>query len=82
MANISPREFLIWLEFYRHFPFDDMHRFHRPAAAVAQAAGGKASEVLAWLAPPPEAVPHPESRYSPADLKTMNTLLALSRRGS
>lgn len=28
-------EFDTWLAFYKDFPFDDFHRFHRPAALIA-----------------------------------------------
>lgn len=44
------REYLSWVEFYRLFPFDDHHRFHRPAVLVAQTlGGGDQQEKLNWL---------------------------------
>lgn len=49
-------EFLEWAEFYRRWPFDDFHRFHRPAALIAGAIGGGGDVAmrsrLEWLQPP------------------------------
>lgn len=68
-AAISHREFLAWAEFYRHWPFDDLHRHHRPAALVAASnGGGTAAEMLEWLQPEP--VP---DGMSQADLNTLKT---------
>lgn len=59
-------EFLAWVEFHHHYPFDDLHRFHRPAALVATSmGGGSIQDRLDWLAPEPV----PEG-YSQADLNT------------
>lgn len=44
-----------WRAFYRLFPFDDLHRFHRPAALVASSMGGDLKSRLAWLQPEPPA---------------------------
>ena len=38
--DMSHREFESWKEFYRLRPFDDLHRYHRPAAVVAHSMGG------------------------------------------
>lgn len=47
-------EFLAWLEFYRLFPFDDRHRYHRPAALISTALGGGDLQArLDWLEPEP-----------------------------
>jgi len=63
-------EFLAWIEFYRLYPFDDMHRHHRPAAIVANAmSGAPLDKLLDWLAPDPTL-----SKFSEADLATMRTL--------
>jgi hypothetical protein len=35
--TISKREYIEWVEYFRQQPFDDFHRFHRPAALVASA---------------------------------------------
>ena len=39
--------------FFEFYPFDDLHRFHRPAALAASAFGGKYEDRLAFLAPSP-----------------------------
>jgi len=40
------------MEFYRLYPFDDFHRYHRPAAMVAQSlGGGEIQPLLDWLQP-------------------------------
>lgn len=62
-----------WREFYRLYPFDDYHRFHRPAALIASAdAKDRASAVnahLDWLQPKP-LVPD----FNDIDLKTIAAL--------
>lgn len=58
-------EFMSWVQFYRLFPFDDFHRFHRPAALIGASMGGDVKSKLEWLAPEPV----PEG-YSQADLNT------------
>jgi hypothetical protein len=69
---MSRGEFLEWAQFYKLFPFDDLHRFHRPAAMIASAMGGAGvSERLDWLQPP-------SHEYSDAD---MNTLRAFGIKG-
>lgn len=64
---MSQAEFLAWAEFYRRWPFDDFHRFHRPAALVAGSLGGGGDEGmrarLQWLQPKEE---H-EDKYTDAD---------------
>ena len=37
--DMSNREFESWKKFYQFRPFDDLHRYHRPAAVVAHAMG-------------------------------------------
>lgn len=32
---MSEIEFQTWIEFYKDFPFDDVHRYYKPAAMVA-----------------------------------------------
>lgn len=47
-------EFLSWVEFYKLYPFDDFHRYHRPAALVsASLGGGELQQRLDWLQPDP-----------------------------
>jgi len=38
-----------WREFYIRYPFDDLHRFHRPAALVAGSMSGGIEDKLTWL---------------------------------
>lgn len=71
---MSRQEFLAWREYYHLFPFDDLHRYHRPAALIAQAAsgGGDAGMLqqrLAWLQPEPE-TNLDAGTYTQADLAT------------
>lgn len=64
---MSQREYMAWIEFYRLHPFDDLHRFHRPAALVASSiGGGDLAKRLEWLAPEPV----PEG-FSAADLAAL-----------
>lgn len=62
-SKMSRVEFNQWKDFYHDQPFDDLHRFHRPAAMVASAMSGKYQERLDFLQPP--------TRRSEADLNTM-----------
>lgn len=62
------RELEGWREFYVLYPFDDRHRYHKPAAAVMAVLGGKYDERIEFLSPTPKPV-----GLSEADA---NTLLA------
>jgi hypothetical protein len=70
-AQMTDKEFQAWIEFYRHFPFDDFHRFHRPAALIASRGGTSDAlqSALAWLQPEP--VDPALANYSAADLNTL-----------
>jgi hypothetical protein len=47
------REFEAWREFYVLYPFDDLHRYHRPAALVSVSlGGGDLQQRIDWLQPP------------------------------
>lgn len=47
---MSRDEFERWIEFYNRYPFDDVHRYHRPALAHAMMNGGlTVQETLEWL---------------------------------
>jgi hypothetical protein len=65
-------EFLWWVEFYKLYPFDDFHRYHRPAAlaSIAGATGDRVSETLQkrldWLQPDPR-----NADLSDADMATL-----------
>lgn len=60
-------EFNAWLEFYRLYPFDDFHRFYRPAALITRGAnGGDMKPFLDWLQPDPR-----NAGMNEADMNTM-----------
>ena len=63
-------EYLSWIEFYKLYPFDDYHRFYRPAALIASSFGGEVQPKLDWLQPEPA----PTGQYSSADLATFKAL--------
>ena len=65
--RMTRREFLSWMEFHRLFPFDDHHRFHRPAVLIAQTlGGGDQQKKLDWLQPDPR-----NDGLSDADMNTL-----------
>lgn len=72
---MSQAEFFSWVSFYRLFPFDDLHRFHRPAAMVAQSNCGEYSKWLEFLAPDPSLVGKSE-----ADANTMRAFQMLGAK--
>lgn len=45
-------EFREWASYYMANPFDDYHRFHRPAALIAASFNGELQNKLDWLRPP------------------------------
>jgi hypothetical protein len=66
---MTQAEFTRWREFYAVFPFDDLHRVHRPAALVASAlGGGDLQRRLDWLQPPATV---DGQNMSAADLNTL-----------
>ena len=69
---MTHKEFLSWQEYYDEAPFDDHHRFHRPAVLVSSSmAGGDAKAKMDFLVPPSnDAV----EGLSDADLKTLAAL--------
>lgn len=55
-ATMSADEYQSWIQFFCLYPFDDFHRFHRPAALVSasMSGGGDAfSDRLNILQPDP-----------------------------
>lgn len=51
---MTQAEFQKWVHFYQDYPFDDLHRYYRPAALVSVSmAGGDVKERIEWLAPEP-----------------------------
>lgn len=75
---MTVREFEAWKRFYLTHPFDDAHRYHRPAALISQSmGGGSMAEKLKWLqGEMQEAEPEEINggEYSAADLKTFAAL--------
>lgn len=63
---MTPAEFQSWVEFYIGQPFDDLHRYHRPAALVASSFNGDIEGKLEWLQPR-----NGDDEYSSADITTM-----------
>lgn len=49
---MSYPEFVRWVEFYKDFPFDDYHRYHRPSALIASRFGGEYAEYIDFLQKP------------------------------
>ena len=81
---MSHQEFLAWREFYRRWPFDDLHRFHRPAALVATCfGGGDIDKKLDWLQPPSvsDTEKAQQGQYSDADLVTLQAFGFAPKRG-
>lgn len=68
-AAMTPKEFASWVEFYRLFPFDDRHRYHRPAALISASLSGKYEDRIEFLSPEPK----PQG-YSSADMSLMKML--------
>ena len=63
-------EYRSWVEFYRMSPFDDLHRFHRPAALISRSfSGGDVSDLLEWLQPRPDT-----KDWNQSDLNTFKAL--------
>lgn len=66
-AAMTESEFRRWAEYYVSHPFDDLHRYHRPAALISVSmAGGDVQTKLEWLQPEPT----PDG-LNEADLRTM-----------
>jgi hypothetical protein len=56
------RELHGWREFFVLYPFDDHHRFHRPAALLAAVFGGNYDNSIAFLSPRPNRVNEADAR--------------------
>ena len=66
-------EFQQWFAFYQTSPFDELHRYHRPAALISRSmAGGDINQMIEWLHP--DYSEHGNTEYSEADLKTFKAL--------
>lgn len=62
-------EFYSWINFYKLYPFDDMHRFYRPAAIIAHTGGVKLEDAIEWMQPDASFVD-----FSEADINTFKAL--------
>lgn len=81
---MCPVEFQAWVEFYLLHPFDDLHRYHRPAALVASGlAGGKVADAIRWLedgpVEPPPAISGDGQHYTDADRATLQAFGVLKK---
>jgi hypothetical protein len=70
---MSASEFSAWKAFFLMYPFDDAHRFHRPAAAVAASFGGKYDDLIEFLSPEP--VPPGMNQHDARTLRSMMKLV-------
>lgn len=82
-ASMSAPEFRRWVEFYNLSPFDDLHRYHRPAALVAASMGGaEIADQIRWLRNGPEpaaAINDGDEKYSDADRATLQAFGLLKK---
>lgn len=68
-------EFERWQAYFIQHPFDDHHRYHRPAVLVSQSmAGGDVQQKFDFLTPPFEDDPEEVDGLSSADIKTIIAL--------
>jgi hypothetical protein len=67
--SMSQAEFIQWIEFYKLNPFDDYHRFHRPAVLIAASNGADMKRSIEWLQPDPA-----YDGFSDADMNTFKAL--------
>jgi len=66
---MSKTEFDEWANFYQSFPFDDKHRYHRPAALIAKVSStAKIDDLIAWLQPSYAAN---QDNFDEADMRTL-----------
>lgn len=71
---MSQVEFERWFDFYQMHPFDDLHRYHRPAALISRSmSGADIGELIEWLQPR-EVAEAAENGCSEADLNTFKAL--------
>lgn len=62
------KDYEAFRQFYQLFPFDDHHRFHKPAAVIAASMGMKMEDSMRVLDPPPN-----ESGWSQAELNSFRS---------
>lgn len=63
---MTAEEFDEWRVYYVQHPFDDLHRYHRPAALIGSSMSGKYEDKLKFLAPQPK-----PPGLSQADINTL-----------
>jgi hypothetical protein len=69
---MTPREVNEWIWFYSQQPFDDFHRYHRPAALISTSMGGGEIQArLDWLQYRPL-----DPEFEGYDQAAMNTMKA------
>lgn len=79
--DMTRREFESWKRFYNLRPFDDVHRYHRPAAVVAHSMGGgkdigKTIDMLVNESKTMKALAQAlDGEFSAADKETMRALM-------
>jgi hypothetical protein len=68
----------MWIAFYKLYPFDDLHRYHRPAALISYSAATafgpssmKFQERLEFLQPSKQVSASNDRQYSEADMNTL-----------
>ncbi len=66
VQKFSAEELEVWRQYFVLYPFDDHHRYHRPAAVIAASMGGEYQKHLDFLSPPAYG-----DQYSDADIRTM-----------
>lgn len=73
---MSRAEFEAWIEFYKKHPFDDAHRYHRPAAWLTMAFNGvQPVKSMVWLTDEIEDMDMPNADgLTGADLSTLRAL--------
>lgn len=66
VQRFSKQEIEEWRQFFILYPFDDHHRYHRPAARISSSLGGDYQKHLDFLSPPAFG-----DQYTDADVRTM-----------
>jgi len=51
-GTMTAPEFNAWVEFYKDFPFDDFHRYHKPALVASGRFFNEANDMLDYLQKP------------------------------
>lgn len=69
---MSQSEFVAWVQFYKLHPFDDYHRFYRPAALMT----ADVQAALEWLQPDPM-----PDEYSKEDVMTLRAFGIEPKKG-